>query len=385
MQFKRIIGEIEMWHSIKNFIAGHIWPFSAYQRKVNVLSDKIIEMEREQGEKEQEQISLIKELQDRISFQNILDELIQHINGLDREKNKLLEKYEQLEEKKEQLLQQYYQIEEERNRLEEEKEHVLQECSQVQEERNRLKEKCGLLEIRNKDINTICINLKEEIEYYKKKQVKENGLGIPSGEFWNEHYKKNGNSGTGSYHHLAEFKAEIVNRFIVKEKITSVIEIGCGDGNQLSLIHYDNYTGVDVSEVIVEKNKENYQNDNTKQFFCTETEREKYINRKYDMSISMDVIFHLLEDQVFYNYMEDLFLLAERYVVIYSSNHEEYTKWPECRHRNFISYIQEKISGWVLYQYIPNRYPYKIGEEETTSASDFYIFKKLDRNINNRR
>ncbi len=87
-----------MWHSIKNFIAGHIWPFSAYQRKVNVLSDKIIEMEREQGEKEREQISLIKELQDRISFQNILDELIQHINGLDREKNKLLEKYEQLEE-----------------------------------------------------------------------------------------------------------------------------------------------------------------------------------------------------------------------------------------------------------------------------------------------
>jgi len=94
------------------------------------------------------------------------------------------------------------------------------------------------------------------------------------------------------------------------------------------------------------------------------------------MSISMDVIFHLLEDQIFYEYMEDLFLLAERYVVIYNSNHEEYTKWSEYRHRNFISYIQEKISGWELYQYIPNRYPYKIGEEETTSASDFYIFKK---------
>lgn len=386
-----------MWHSIKDFIAGHIWPFSAYQRKVNILSDKIIDMEREQEEKEKDKVNLIKELQDKISFQSILDELIKHINELDIEKNRLVQKYEKLEEEKEQLFQKYYQIEEERDELKKEKEGLLQEYNQVQEEkdklkeegeqllqnynqeqeeRNRLEEKYKLLESENKDINARCINLSDEIEHYKKEQIKENGLGIPSGEFWNEHYKNNGNSGTGSYHRLAEFKAEIVNQFITKEKIKSVIEIGCGDGNQLSLIHYNNYTGVDVSEVIVERNKKNYQNDNTKQFFCTKTEREKYINQKYDMSISMDVIFHLLEDQIFYDYMEDLFLLAERYVVIYSSNHEEYTKWSEYRHRNFISYIQEKISGWELYQYIPNRYPYKIGEEETTSASDFYIFKK---------
>ena len=344
-----------MWRSIKNFIAGHIWPFSAYQRKVNVLSDKIIYMEKEQEEKERDKVNLIKELQDKVSFQNIFDGLVNHINELDKEKN--------------QLLQENTQIQEERNRL-------LQENTQIQEEKNQLEERCRLLEMENEEINVVCENLRNEIEYYKKEQIKINGLGISSGEFWNEHYKNNGNSGTGSYHRLAEFKAEIVNQFIKDEKIETVIEIGCGDGNQLSLIYYSNYTGVDVSEVIVEKNKQNYQDDQTKQFFCTKTEREKYINKKYDMAISMDVIFHLLEDQVFYNYMEDLFFVAKKYVVIYSSNHEEYTKWPEYRHRNFISYIQEKISGWELYQYIPNRYPYKIGEEETTSASDFYIFKK---------
>jgi hypothetical protein len=95
------------------------------------------------------------------------------------------------------------------------------------------------------------------------------------------------------------------------------------------------------------------------------------------ISISMDAIFHLLEDNVFANYMEDLFSLSNRYVIIYSSNHEEYTRWPEYRHRKFMGYIQQYISGWELEKFIPNKYPYVIGREEETSASDFYIFKKI--------
>ncbi len=376
-----------MWHSIKNFIAGHIWPFSAYQRKVNVLSDKIIEMEREQGEKEQE----------KLRIQNVLDELVKHLNELEEEKRQLLQEYcqlnekrenllqeyQQLNEKKEMLLQEYHQMQEEKNQLlqeynqlQEEKVQLLENYNQIEKEKNQLEERYECLIVENESINAECKKLKEEIEHYKEEQIKINGLGMSSGEYWNERYKNNGNSGMGSYNRLAEFKAEVVNQFIEKEKIETVIEIGCGDGNQLSLIHYNNYTGVDVSEVIIEKNKLNYQNDKTKRFYWTKTERDKYINQKYDMAISMDVIFHLLEDQVFYAYMEDLFSVAERYVVIYSSNHEEFTKWPEFRHRNFISYIQEKISGWELYQFIPNRYPYKIGEEENTSTSDFFIFKK---------
>ena len=90
----------------------------------------------------------------------------------------------------------------------------------------------------------------------------------------------------------------------------------------------------------------------------------------------MDVIFHLIEDDVYANYMEDLFKVSNKYVIIYSSNHEEYTRWPEFRHRNFLSYIQKNIKGWKLDKFIPNKYPYVIGQEETTSTSDFYIFKR---------
>ena len=53
--------------------------------------------------------------------------------------------------------------------------------------------------------------------------------------YWENRYKNNGNSGAGSYGRLAEFKADVINNFIAENKITSVIEFGCGDGNQLSL------------------------------------------------------------------------------------------------------------------------------------------------------
>ena len=200
---------------------------------------------------------------------------------------------------------------------------------------------------------------------------------LHSDEFWDSIYSQKRNSGTGSSGYLAQFKADIVNQFLKTNNVKTVIELGCGDGNQLSLINYEDYTGVDVSPYIIEKLKEKFADDKSKHFYCSLTDRDKYINKKYDVSISMDVIFHLLEENTFENYMEDLFSLSNRYVIIYSSNHEEYTRWPEYRHRNFMGYIQQYISGWELEKLIPNKYPYVIGREEETSASDFYIFKKI--------
>lgn len=202
-----------------------------------------------------------------------------------------------------------------------------------------------------------------------------------SAEFWNNLYANSGNSGTGSYNRLAEFKAEVVNNLICEKAIQTVAEIGCGDGNQLSLIHYPHYVGIDVSKVIIEKDREKFRDFKNYSFFHSLTEREKYIHKSFDMTISMDVIFHLLEEDVFQAYMDDLFTLASKYVVIYSSNHEEYTRWPEYRHRNFTGYVAKHHPEWELIRYIPNKYPYIIGQEEMTSASDFYIYKKSNKDI----
>ena len=201
---------------------------------------------------------------------------------------------------------------------------------------------------------------------------------LDSGEFWDNVYLHGGNSGTGSYNRLAQFKSDVVNLFLEEKDIDTVIELGCGDGNQLSMIRYNQYTGVDVSPTVVKMNNERFSGRTNIKFFCSITERGQYINQTYDMALSMDVIFHLVEDDVFSAYLNDLFFLAKKYVVIYSSNHEEYTRWPEYRHRNFTGYVQEHFPQWELVQYIPNRYPYQIGRESETSASDFFVYQKIE-------
>lgn len=54
-----------------------------------------------------------------------------------------------------------------------------------------------------------------------------------SNNYWERRYQSGKNSGAGSYSKLADFKANIINSFVLEHNITHVIEFGCGDGNQL--------------------------------------------------------------------------------------------------------------------------------------------------------
>lgn len=335
---------------IKNIIVK-IWPLSALQKKINLLSDELFRMNEYQKLLEER----IEHADERIAY---CEERIKELN-LDKEK--LQNKYNlSIKDIEKEILK--------REMLD--REYVVKVEEEIREKGNLQKE----LDEKEKKL----IEFQSEIERLEKltQVMKSMESNIDSGNFWNDLYKNNGNSGTGSYHRLAEFKAEIVNKFLQEKNIVTAIEFGCGDGNQLSLINYNYYVGVDVSAVIIDKNKKIHDQNSKRSFYCTLTERDKYINESYDLSISMDVIFHLIEDDVFSEYMEDLFNVSNKYVIIYSSNHEEYTRWPEFRHRSFIGYIQKHIIGWKLVEFIPNRYPYIMGQEETTSTSDFYIFKK---------
>src|SRR3989339_1402077 len=65
--------------------------------------------------------------------------------------------------------------------------------------------------------------------------------------FWEARYRSGGDSGLGSFGRLAQFKADVLNDFVRQAGIASIIEFGCGDGNQLRLAAYPSYVGLDVS------------------------------------------------------------------------------------------------------------------------------------------
>lgn len=196
-----------------------------------------------------------------------------------------------------------------------------------------------------------------------------------SQKYWENRYASGGNSGPGSYGRLSYHKADVINSFVTNNNIHSVIEFGCGDGHQLSLILYPYYTGLDVSASAIEMCKNKFKGDSTKTFMLYRPNRKRILSFKADLAISLDVIFHLVENQIFEIYMMDLFQSAERYVIIYSSNTIGMQNHHE-RTRHITSWIEKSIKGWSLIQVIKNLYPYDSHDPANTSYSDFFIYGK---------
>lgn len=196
-------------------------------------------------------------------------------------------------------------------------------------------------------------------------------------QYWESRYAGGGTSGAGSYNRLAAFKAEVINGFVQQQGIATVIEFGCGDGNQLTLARYERYLGFDVAKSAIDKCNSLFRGDATKTFkLMTE-----YSGEKAELSLSLDVIYHLIEDPVFDAYMRRLFASAERFVVIYSSNdatlNETLRAASHVRHRRFSDWIDQIASDWKLLHHIRNRYPYSLANPAETSCADFYIYAKV--------
>ena len=193
-----------------------------------------------------------------------------------------------------------------------------------------------------------------------------------SGNYWEERYKSGGNSGLGSYNRLAEFKAGFLNDFVRAKQIKSVIEFGFGDGNQLLLATYPKYIGFDVSETALGICKTKFAQDPSKSFYLM----SEYRDEKAELALSLDVIYHLVEDDVFHEYMTRLFDSSERYVIVYSSNkNETLDSVSHVRHRKFTDWVISQEPIWTLVDTVKNRYPSKLGDDNTSFA-DFYVFER---------
>lgn len=201
-----------------------------------------------------------------------------------------------------------------------------------------------------------------------------NKINFGSKNYWETRYLKGGTSGPGSYGKLAEFKAEIINSFIEKNNISSVMEFGCGDGNQLDLLKIPEYHGYDVSAEAIKICSAKFSNDPTKTF----ENIDDYNLEKAELVLSLDVIFHLVENNVFENYMSRLFKAPKKYVLIYSSNSDDIDVKGSfhVKHRKFTSWIDHNIKDFKLVDEIENKFPFN-GNDMESSFSSFFIYSRL--------
>lgn len=197
-----------------------------------------------------------------------------------------------------------------------------------------------------------------------------------SENYWKERYQKGGNSGEGSYNKFAIFKSDVINDFVSRNSISSAVEHGCGDGNQLGLLRIPSYTGIDISHEAIQICREKYKNDRSKSFFTL----DEYPGHPAEMAISLDVIYHLVEESTYHDYLTALFNSSTRYVVIYSSNTDTQDKYQgkHVHHRKFTSWVERQKPEWSLIEVKKNIYPYN-GDDTKGSFADFYFFEKIEK------
>jgi hypothetical protein len=192
--------------------------------------------------------------------------------------------------------------------------------------------------------------------------------------YWENRYRVGGNSGVGSCGPLREFKAEVLNNFVATHNVQTVIEFGCGDGNQLGLAKYPNYLGFDVSNTAVVQCRKVFESDSHKSFRLM----SQYDGERATLALSLDVIYHLVEDDVFEQYMQTLVSASSQYVIIYSSDSDNNRGYvgTHVRHRQFTNWMHEHLPNWKLIEHLPNRYPYR-GNYAEGSFSEFFVYEKI--------
>lgn len=195
-------------------------------------------------------------------------------------------------------------------------------------------------------------------------------INFKSANYWENRYKEGGNSGAGSYGKKAIYKAEVLNSIIDRYKIKSLIEFGCGDGNNLQYYLINYYIGFDVSRTAIKHCLKKY-DDINKTFIHYDPTLFKSGGLKSELTISLEVIFHLIEDEVYEKYMLDLFTSSSKYCLIFSTNYnEDNSSSLHVRHREFIHKVP---SNYKLIETIKT----PLDGDNRLLSSDYYLFERI--------
>ena len=192
-----------------------------------------------------------------------------------------------------------------------------------------------------------------------------------SAYYWERNYARGATSGSGSYGSLGEGKSRFLNNLVRERAVHSVIEFGCGDGNQLAMAEYPSYVGLDVSRAAIACCQRRFADDPAKSFFLYDgscfTDRAGVFTA--DLALSLDVVYHLTEDTVFETYLRHLFAAGRRLVIIYSTNMEISGTAPHVRHRRFTPWVAANCPEWTLAEVTR-------GPNAEYARADFFVYQR---------
>jgi 2-polyprenyl-3-methyl-5-hydroxy-6-metoxy-1,4-benzoquinol methylase len=128
--------------------------------------------------------------------------------------------------------------------------------------------------------------------------------------FWNERYSTGIISGLGSIGLYREYKWSIISN--LSNDLDDIIDIGCGDLSFWEGRDCKNYTGTDVSNVVIERNRKVRPN-----WKFIASSFDKYIEGiSSKVVLCLDTLFHVLSEKVFEETLKNLSLYSTQWIFI---------------------------------------------------------------------
>ena len=157
--------------------------------------------------------------------------------------------------------------------------------------------------------------------------------------YWEDRYRKGGISGAGSRGDEAAWKVAQIQHVITTYRVRSLLDLGCGDGVVVAGLRVPTYVGYDVAPTAVAACKALMPYHQ----FTTELPPESVT---FDMTMSVDVLFHLVDPEDFRAHLGALFSRSHRLVLIYATDHDQRGA-PHVLHRAWTR-SWSPPEGWTL-------------------------------------
>lgn len=198
-------------------------------------------------------------------------------------------------------------------------------------------------------------------------------------QYWDERYFNGGNSGEGSYGRFASLKADFVNDVIQQLSCESILDLGCGDGNNSTLFSRVSYTGVDISDNAIAICRSRFGSDFRR---FQSLEALKGSSDTFDLTLSLEVAMHILEEELFLEHLFLLFSRAKKAVIMMTPIIPHLEGLKQLKHeksRHMLPYFSPFLGDFNLVKIVITHrqgYLQRAAGEIDLCSSDLLLFTK---------
>ena len=179
-----------------------------------------------------------------------------------------------------------------------------------------------------------CPKVDLKISEFNERLRSERRTNFDNRQFWNSRYleEPGRGSGKGSRGEVLQYKRLLLERAYQHTSASTVLDIGCGDMETGSIFPDRGYTGVDISDVIVQRNTERFPNRSFVHGDMNSTFMEAA-----DLVVCLDVLIHLPGFDAYRNSVARLVQLANIYGIV--AGYDE-----QPANQSDITYFHEPLS-----------------------------------------